>query len=1046
MAEHTSATAPTSELEARIVAFDLARREDSTVPLGNFLPAPDHPAYADVLRELVRRDLRSRLRSGESVRLESYRAAFPLLFDRTDLLGDLAFEEYCQLVLTGTAVTPTDYSERYRLDVSGWPAPGEVTPRLNPTSVLALARELNLPLGDENDLDAPGTFTLRRLARARDRMPQPGESILDFDILRELGRGAFSRVYLARQRHLAGRSVVLKISAQLDEEPWTLGELQHTNIVPIYSVHQSGSLQVECMPYFGSLTLAQVIDRLSHEAVRLPATGRELLRDLFEAPAPVDQATVETPRPGAVNVREMVPHSNAARDAVTRMTHVNAALWIAARLADGLAHAHDRGILHSDLKPANVLITDDGQPMLLDFNVSVDTKLPPELQAARVGGTLPYMAPEHLAASRDPQLKIDARCDLYSLGVILYRLLTGRPPFPPIQVAERDLLEALRQQRMALPAPPSRFNPVVTPAVDSVVRKLLEPDPGHRYASATQLREDLDRQLSDRPLRFARDPSLVERMRKWRRRNPRLATALGVTAAAFIFLALPGLALAMRQDQINRQARQAERSQALEQQREAVNELRTAAMLLSSREGGQALRDQGADRGRRVLERYGVAAGPDWRRQPMFAALGADHQRELGEQFGEVLLLLANREIRRGGSGAGERALQFNRLAGDCFPADRRPHLLARQRAELTGQPPPADDAESSDLNLYYDGLALAVQSRYGAALEKLIPFTDRRPEHFMGWFARGLSHAGAAQLSDADTAFTVGISQQPGFPHLYFNRGLVRLKQQRYRTAESDFGRALALESSWDLGSLKTSALINRALAREGQRDYVGAERDLTVALAEPNAPTRIYFLRAKVRRTAGNTAGAAADRAAGLAHTPTDAASWSARGAYLMADDPQRALGDFEQALQMDPRAWEAMQNKAMILADHLHRTAEAVAVLDQLLEQHPHFVGARGGRGVYLARLGQVARAKRDAADCLRQDQSAFLFYQLAGLYAQLSRHGDAEQNRAESLKMLAKAFRAGFERFDLIPGDTDLDPVRNQPEFGRLIESARILKKN
>ena len=111
---------------------------------------------------------------------------------------------------------------------------------------------------------------------------------------------------------------------------------------------------------------------------------------------------------------------------------------------------------------------------------------------------------------------------------------------------------------------------------------------------------------------------------------------------------------------------------------------------------------------------------------------------------------------------------------------------------------------------------------------------------------------------------------------------------------------------------------------------------------------------------------------------------------------------------------------------------------------MEFYPTFVEARAGRGVYLARLGEAERARRDAADSLRQDQSPFLFYQLAGLYAQLSRHGDTEQNRAEAVRWLAKAFRSGFDRLDLVPGDTDLDPIRNDPNFKHLVESARALK--
>src|SRR5262249_56183347 len=110
------------------------------------------------------------------------------------------------------------------------------------------------------------------------------------------------------------------------------------------------------------------------------------------------------------------------------LDYVQSVLWLVARLADGLAHAHDRGILHRDLKPANILLSDEGQPMLLDFGVAEDTKL--GAAAARVGGTLPYMAPEHLDAVQGGPGRVTAGSDVYSLGVILYELLTGRHPFP----------------------------------------------------------------------------------------------------------------------------------------------------------------------------------------------------------------------------------------------------------------------------------------------------------------------------------------------------------------------------------------------------------------------------------------------------------------------------------------------------------------------------------------------------------------------------------------------------------------------------------------
>src|SRR5205823_3251174 len=90
------------------------------------------------------------------------------------------------------------------------------------------------------------------------------------------------------------------------------------------------------------------------------------------------------------------PSSTMVLDLLNGLSYVDAILWLGARLADALAHAHDRGILHRDLKPANVLLTDEGQPMLLDFNLASDTRLGGLAEVARLGGTLPYMPPEHI--------------------------------------------------------------------------------------------------------------------------------------------------------------------------------------------------------------------------------------------------------------------------------------------------------------------------------------------------------------------------------------------------------------------------------------------------------------------------------------------------------------------------------------------------------------------------------------------------------------------------------------------------------------------------
>src|SRR5262249_40312260 len=158
-------------------------------------------------------------------------------------------------------------------------------------------------------------------------------------------------------------------------------------------------LQAVCMPYFGSVTLADVLQAL-RDRKALPKSGGELTSLLGDRHA--------RPAPAVPPARRPTP----ALRLLEGRSHVEAALWLAARLADGLAHAHERGILHRDLKPANVLVTDEGQPMLLDFNLSEDTKRRSGDRAALAGGTLPYMAPEQLEELRGDSAPVDERSDL----------------------------------------------------------------------------------------------------------------------------------------------------------------------------------------------------------------------------------------------------------------------------------------------------------------------------------------------------------------------------------------------------------------------------------------------------------------------------------------------------------------------------------------------------------------------------------------------------------------------------------------------------------
>ena len=336
------------------------------------------------------------------------------------------------------------------------------------------------------------------------RMPQVGDRFLGFELVEKLGHGSFAHVFLARQPDLADRPVVLKVSADSRSESRALAQLQHPNIVPIYSVHQSGRLSALCMPYLGSTTLA--------DGYRDLGAGQPERR-------PAD--------PGSP-----------ARRMIERFGYTEAILGLAAQLADGLAHALARGILHRDLKPSNILLTDEGVPILFDFNLAAETRSR-EPTSPGAGGTLPYMSPEQLRAFAGGPSVIDARTDLYAVGVILFELLTRSHPFTVYRPFGRDTLARMLRDRCGPPPRLRPGNPHVSPAVEAIVRKCLEPDPRDRYQSARDLKEDLDRQLRHLPLRHAPDASVRERLWKWRRRNPSLASRVSfwiLCAAATVAL------------------------------------------------------------------------------------------------------------------------------------------------------------------------------------------------------------------------------------------------------------------------------------------------------------------------------------------------------------------------------------------------------------------------------------------------------------------------------------------------------------------------------
>jgi serine/threonine protein kinase len=1032
------------DAESFIGRFEEAWQHGDAPPLVSFLPDVSSPCYREVLAELIRIDLEYNFTHGRSRRVADYRAQFPDEFRSLEWATPILFEEYRLRLQAGNYVTPQEYARDYGVDTSKWPEPSpEVAV---PTAVLrnaaALPDEVVGLMSQTNCIQvSPAPIPAK--------MPAEGDIILGYHLKETLGRGTFGQVFLAEQVILANRSVVLKISTDLTGEPQKLAQLQHTNIVPIYAYYRTGPLQILCMPYFGRTTLANVIMHLAHHGSMKCGSGRDLLSTLYNHrgtrlesdssrfPAQkgvsdsVKRYAVAPSPPSAEHEGNSIP-----LNVVKKMTHVDSSLWIIARLADGLAHAHDRGILHRDLKPANVLITDDGQPMLLDFNLATDGNgHDPHSRPTRMGGTLAYMSPEHIRAMRDRRVTLDARSDLYSLGVMLFQLLTGSHPFKIVKGSLSDAYQDALAERQAAPPSARKLNPRVSRAVDAIVRRLMAPRPEDRYQSARQLLEDLEAQLDNRPLIHATDRSLKERLQKWYRHSPRRTTAVLIGLAATLFLILPATAGAIFQARTARRMHAIQGAEAIARYTEwRPRFLETQAHLLTQKGKGAVFLD--ARRKAENLIRSYRADSREWTDDPAVQLLPVAQRTQLVTDMEELQFIVRRLNSPAAITGVGESTPDSARTTRRSA-ADGLNLVKVSTQSGNRGGANPAESLSDKDLSLR--AVAAVVDGQYKKAIPYLRGLTQRHPDRFASWYALGHSYLMIEKSADAAECFTACIALQPSFPWSYVMRAEARRQQNQLPAAIADCGNvARMMPSHPEFAIEQATLLLNAGQPHRAVElmDRVAEQRD---------GPIRAFIVRAQARQALGDAAGANRDREEIARRRPRTEDDWFWRAVERRVTQPKEALDDLDELLKLNPNHIHGRTCKAEILADRVNRIDDSLVVLNQLVEDFPDHVISRMGRAQVLARLGKVDSSLDDLAHGLDNAPSPRLKFHIACVLAQLSRWENSRQYVADAVRCLGEAVQSGFNDVEQLSSDPDLDPIRNDPSFQRILSSARTIRE-
>jgi tetratricopeptide (TPR) repeat protein len=850
--------------------------------------------------------------------------------------------------------------------------------------------------------------------------PISSQTLGHYRLLERIGEGGMGVVYRARDEHLE-RDIALKVlppSVVRDEsarrrfrkEALTLARLNHPNIETLHGFEADGDVDFLVTEYVPGMTLASKLAR------------------------------------GALRESELLEY--------------------AIQLASALEEAHKQGVIHSDLKPANILITPSGQVKVLDFGLArlltAEGLSDTASDNLTIPGTLPYLAPEQLSGSQE----IDSRSDLYSLGVVLYEMATGRRPHTETSVA--SLLAAILHRE---PAAVRSLNPAISPDLETIIRKAMDKDAALRYQSARELKVDLQRLVSGRKLESVPAPRPAT-AREW------LTPAL----VALLVLALGVGLVTLRRKNSGVPA----------------TTPRVVAVLPFDAVGGnrdnqvlcRGLTDLLTTRLTQISKQYGVEVVPASEVRTQGVNSISDARQKLGVSLAvegswdfasnQVMYSLVNAQSRRNLNAESIRADVSNLFSVEREVADGLLKMIAGELRPELQKPLPSDSAAHPDAYQYYvRGVGYLQEYQNASSLEAAVTLfhsaLDRDP-------AFAPAYAGTAEaywrlfqetkneswIPKAIEACRRAAELNSHLAPVHTTLGLIYQGQGKYDEAVKEFQRALALDATSDaayrglassyeaIGKNKEAEAAYRQ-AIEMRKDYWGGYSALgafysktaryddaaaqfrrVIELAPENVRGYtnlggIYFLQGKLRD-------AEELFQKSLSIEPNYRAYSNLATTFFSEGRYAEAAQLFEKALQLNDRVarvWRNLGDAYYWTPDERAKAGPAYRRAVELLNAQRKIDPQDPKLMVELALCDIMLSKQTDAIELIRRARELSpsnpeILFRTAEIYQQSGDH-------AKAVDWLSQAIRSGYSVAD-IQHDPTLQGLREDPRFKQLVQNS------